>query len=375
MASTNIGFLLPKSTDYPSIAFDLLDGLRINLKLLGLNDVQIISENIGFGDDAALNHAKAEKMIIDQTVELVVVYANNFNAELLYSLAETSGCPFLFIDPSMDTCEGAPNPLCHYISLQGLHACYLVGNLAAQHGKNALTATSFYDGGYRGPWSTIEGFENFGGKIFGNFVSAYRIDEFSIQNYLQLLQQTQSDVVLANFCTYLFELFFAALKSHGSQAVQLPFFCSPFMAEEQFLAKTDFPGGTFHTFVPWASSLANKQNQLMNETIKKEKNKQANIFHLLGWETAFAVQQLLSKKSGGLSNFSFDSPRGKVTFHSETNSTYGPIYQGEIVMNENGKCLLQVKETIDITADSHLECFNRKPIGQISRWKNNFLCT
>ena len=372
--ATNIGFLLPRSTDYPSISFDLLDGLRLNLKRLGLTDVNVITENIGFGEDADLNHAKAEKMIIDQDVQLIVVYASNFNAELLYGLAETSGRPFLFIDPGMDMSDAPPHPLCHYISLQGLHACHLVGGLAAQSGKNALAASSFYDGGYRGPWSMVNAFNAGGGEVKGNYVSGYRVEEFTIQVYLDLLKQNIADVVLANFCTYLEELFLAELKKQGEAAVTLPFFCSPFMAEEQQLNKMDFPGGTFHVFVPWASSLDNEQNRLMSETLKKEKNKDANIFHLLGWEAAIVVSRLIGNNPGKLSNFSFESPRGTVTFHPETNHTFAPLYHGMIVQKENGKCRLEVKNAHSIDATSHFENFMLRPTGQVSRWKNNFLC-
>jgi branched-chain amino acid transport system substrate-binding protein len=180
--------------------------------------------------------------------------------------------------------------------------------------------------------------------------------------------------VLANFCSYLAELFIAALKTEGEKATALPFYCSPFMAEEQMLDKMDFPGGVFHTFVSWASSLDNDQNRLMSETLKKEKNKNSNIFHLLGWEAAIVVSRMIGKESGKLAGFSFESPRGTVTFHPETNHTYSPLYQGMIVKKENGKCGLDVKEIHTIDAASHFESFMRRPTGQVSRWKNNFLC-
>jgi branched-chain amino acid transport system substrate-binding protein len=374
MSPLTIGFLLPRSTDYPAISFDLLDGLKLNLQRLGMADAKVVTENIGFGEDADLNHAKAEKMIIDNDVQLVIAYANNYNAELLYPLAETCGRPFLFIDPSMDTSDVAPHPLCHYISLQGLHACYETGRMAAQNGKQALVATSFYDGGYRGPWSCVQGFQDNGGSVAGNFVSLFKTSEFTIQIYLDLLKQGQSDVVIANFCTYLNELFLAALKAEGEAAVALPFFCSPFMTEEQILNKIDFPGGTFHAFAPWASSVENEQNRLMIETIKKEKNKAANIFHLVGWEAAIVVARLFGNEPGKLNDFSYESPRGTVTFHPETNHTYAPLYKGMIVADENGKCRFDVQELHAVDAASHFEAFMRRPVGQVSRWKNNFLC-
>ena len=59
--SVHIGVLLPRSVEYPSMAFDLLDGLRLNFKRLGLTDYQLYTENIGFGENPEINFAAAEK--------------------------------------------------------------------------------------------------------------------------------------------------------------------------------------------------------------------------------------------------------------------------------------------------------------------------
>jgi branched-chain amino acid transport system substrate-binding protein len=247
--------------------------------------------------------------------------------------------------------------------------------MAGEGNRKILKATSFYDGGYRGSWSCVRGLEEAGGSVCGNYVSGYRISEFSIQDYLDLLGSTDAQAIGATFSTYLSELFMNALKAAGPGAVNLPFYCSPFMAEELILSKCDFPGGTFHVVVPWASSIENEEQKNFTETIRKEKNKQANLFHLLGWEAGIAAEHIFKENAEALKNWSFESPRGKVTFHPDTHFTYAPLYSGKIVSGENGKCRLLIDAQIPIDAAEHAQVIFDRPEMVASGWKNNYFCS
>lgn len=369
-----IGLLLPRSSEYPSIGFDMLDGLRGSLARMGINDSRIITENIGFGEDLKVNYAMAEKMLLQENAQVMIVYSNFSNAEALFPLAETSGRPFIFLDAGMQVVNASPQPNCYHISLQGLHACVAAGERAGSGNRKVLMATSFYDGGYRGPWGYHTSVEAAGGSICGNYVSTYKTQEFSIDNYLQLLQHSGAERVAACFSCYLAELFMAALKKAGAGATALPFYCSPFMAEEQLLAKCDFPGGSFHAVVPWTSLLSNEAQQTFTETIQKEKNKAATLFHLLGWEAGILTNQLAQKGAQSLSGFMYQSPRGNVTVHPETHHTVAPLYYGEIVEGENGKCRFDYKETILLSEDTHIRYLKYEQTAIASGWRNNYFC-
>ncbi len=110
------GLLLPRSTDYPALGFDILDGLRYNLKGTGQEDARFLTENIGYGEDHDLNYAKAEKLVLQDNVDVVIAYCSAANAEPLYNLAGISGKPFIFLDAGMQLPEMAPHPNCYYIS-------------------------------------------------------------------------------------------------------------------------------------------------------------------------------------------------------------------------------------------------------------------
>lgn len=372
--ANRIGLLLPRSTDYPALGFDILDGLRYNLSA-GEQAAQFISENTGFGEDQSLTYSKAEKLLLQDDVDIVVSYCHAGNAEPLYGLAEASGKPFLFVDAGMQLPQAAPNPYCFHISLQGIHACRVAGYLAGEKTKRVLMATSFYDGGYRGPWGYVRGLEAAGGMICGNYVSGYKQAEFSIDNYMFLLQQSGAESVAACFSSYLADLFIKALKEKNPEAISLPFYCSPFMAEEQLLAKCDFPGGTMHAVVPWATSLRNEEQELFTSTIKKEKNKQANIFHLLGWEAAIIIRQIKEQGVASMNGFSYKSPRGNVTMHAGTHYTYAPLYKGIISAGDNNKCVLDIEAELPVTTTDHELVQNDRPEMETSSgWRNNYLC-
>lgn len=369
-----IGFLLPRSTEFSSMAFDLLDGLRTHLRLTGHDDCQVFTQNAGFGEDAGAVYTAAERLVMENDVQLIIAYATSLNAELLYPLADTTGRPILFVDAGMEFFDAPPNPNCYHITLQGLEACVRIAKKASENGKAIFSATSFLDGGYRSIWAFEKGLQPAGSSFSGHFVGHYQPAEFTLAPLTAQLATGQSDAVLASFSSYLNQLFLTKLKNEPETTRSLPFYCAPFMADESLLQSVPFPGGTFHTLVPWATSLTNAANDEMLATILAEKKKTANLFHLLGWEAATAAKQILEHGIISLAGWSYESPRGTVTFHPETHCAYAPLSSGFIVAGENGNCTLQFTGTEPVSADDHRKLFFMKPDEGYSRWRNNYFC-
>lgn len=372
---TRIGLLLPRSTDYPAMGFDILDGLRAHLHLLGIPDPLLITENIGFGDDQQFCYAKAEKLLLQDDVLLLIAYSNIQNAEPLYQMAQSSGRAFLFLDAGMQTATIDRIPNNWFLNLQGIDACFRLGQLAGEGERNVMMANSFFDAGYRGSLFATKGLDLTGGTVSGNYVSTHKISEFTIDKYLELLNQNEPQAVMANFSIYLTDLFLKELKNKGESATPFPFYCSPFMAEETLLTKCDFPTGTFHTIVPWSTSVENEAQHLFLTTIREQKNKTANLFHLLGWEAAVVAIRLLNNGPQSLADWSFESPRGTVTFDPVTQTSYAPLYKGIIVPDIDGKCMLKIEEKLEVTKEEHQYNWTQKQEEMSSGWKNNFLCT
>lgn len=368
-----IGVLLPRSTDYPAMGYDMLDGIRAAMLYNGITDIQLYTENIGFGEDADLNHAKAEKLLLQEGVHVIIMYSNVQNAEPLYSLATAVRKPFIFLDAGMQLPMSVINEYCYHISMQGAHACYLAGEQAAKGGRKVLVATSFYDGGYRGPWSYHSSIEMAGGSVCGNYVSGYKEAEFSIHSYLQLLEHTAAEGVAACFSLYLSRLFMQSLKQAGAHAVSVPFWCAPYMAEEQLLAQCDFPGGNFHAYVPWNSTLNNEEQHIFTAALVQTE-KPVNLFHLFGWEAVILVKQFITNGAGSLRGFSYNSPRGNVQVHQSTHHTYAPLHYGNIIESDNGKCRFKVEETVALKETDHTYYLACNPGEAFTGWRNNYFC-
>jgi branched-chain amino acid transport system substrate-binding protein len=369
-----IGVLLPRSVEYPSMSFDLLDGLRLCLKQSGQDDFQFFTENIGFGENPEVTNACAEKLVMQHDVDMIVAYATSLNAESLYSFAETTNKPFLFLDAGMELFEAPPHRLCRHLTLQGLMACQVLGDFAGTGGGNVISAASFFDGGYRSSWVFQNAIVKNGGSIVGHFVSQFREDDFTIAPLLEQIKQSGAEAVTAAFSSYFDGLFMKALGQTDLSLRNIPFYCAPFMADEQLLPAIPFPGGDFQTVVPWSLNIENDANKFFVETIKKEKNKTADIFHLLGWEAGITVKQILSDGIASVDDWSFESPRGKVCFHPDTHNAYAPLYEGKIEKGEQGECRLVIDKMRNVTAEEHRLLHFAKPEGSYSRWKNNYFC-
>lgn len=376
-----IGILLPRSTDYPAMGFDLLDGLRSRLAYDSNEEIKVIPENIGFGEDKKHIYAKTEKLLLQDEVDCVVAYLSPGNAAVIYPLMETAGKPLIVLDPGMNYPNDVPGKGALHISLQGIHSSYLSGKKAAEDQSNVIIATSFYDGGYSGPGAYAKGTEDGGGTIVHNFISHYKESEFSVQPFMEAVREKQGARIAACFSTYLASLFMNNLS-----AEQLPekmeFYCSSFMAEEQTITSYNLPTAKFYAYIPWASSLDHEANAVFKQTILQQKNKVANVFHLLGWEAGMVCARLFAGKGSRdevigeiLQNWFYESPRGKVMFHPETRTTYGPLYFAEMQKDDNDRTGIRIHNKVEIAAEEHMKVLQDQPEGISSGWFNNYLCT
>ncbi len=113
-----IGLLLPRSSEYPSMGFDILAGLKAGLAKHSGEEFRFVTENIGFGENPVHNYACAEKMILQEDAAAILCYSHFLNAEPLYALASSSGKPFIFMDAGMQMMTVPQHERCFHISLQ-----------------------------------------------------------------------------------------------------------------------------------------------------------------------------------------------------------------------------------------------------------------
>ena len=364
------------------MGFDLLDGLKVYFQKQGLENIRFVPENIGFGEDRKEIYAKAEKCILQDDAQIVVAYLSTENAATLYPLFESTGKQLIVLDAGMNYPKEAASPNVLYVSLQGIHSCLYGGKMAGKDAKEVIVATSFFDGGFRGPWAFDRGISMHEGKVVHNYVSHHKESEFTIEPLLEAFNNNKDARIAACFSTYLATLFFQKLSEADGIIDEREYCCSSFMFEEQTMDTYQVPKGRFIGYTPWFSALESTANQEFVAEIQLKKNKKANIFHLLGWEAGIILAQLLADTSGidtafrkFLDGKTYESPRGLVTIHPTTHIGFAPLYLCEMTRNQANKASLTSIEKIEISADEHLNVINDQPSGMTSGWFNNYLCS
>jgi branched-chain amino acid transport system substrate-binding protein len=376
-----IGLLLPRSVIYPSIGFDLLAGLKCGLEDAGINNFEIKTESIGLGTDDKVIYGSCEKLLFDG-VNIVAGYVNPTTAEKLEPLFAGANAVFIALDAGYHFPSSTRKlPHIFYLSLQGALCARTAIKIAMEDGmKNLAFAGSFYDSGYRSSFAFHRGVEEGGGQVTYNLITPLKRSELSLGPLEAHFKETKVDAVFASFCGDMLQDLFTA-ASAGNVFKNHAVYGSSFAGEEHWLAQSPYPGIDIKVCVPWAAALDNEQNVHFTGQLKKD-NKKANIFSLLGWETAKVAAEFLSATDTGeaiasLEGFSFDSPRGVVVLDAATHQCHAPVYEAWIEQNdETGNCVLVLEKESTHTVEQRQRLENdiNTISGTMSSWFNAYPC-
>lgn len=378
-----IGLLLPRSTYYAGLSFDLLEGFRTSLKQIGLEDVRIVSENIGFGTDKQLCYKVAEQLIMHENVRMVFAYIGHRMAQVIRPLFIATNRLLIVLDAGANIPQEWPeSPNIFYHSLHNALGSYMAAQFAHRDGYvTGGMVTGYYDGGYLQTMALTTGFTDAGGTIRFNHATGYRPEDFSIEPLEQYMNAYPGSALLSIFSGDYVQWYFEQLK-RLCNGQQFPVYLPPFALEETTLGEAQYPGNDLKGVAAWCLGLENEQNQQF-KTAMEEAGRSANLFSLLGWEGAYIAAYLLKtykssvqELSLALNELSFESPRGNVIVHTSTRHTIAPMYEVSVTSDETGNCELFIGSSIGV---DHLltsyEAFTSIPIDNaVSGWYNSYTC-
>lgn len=378
----NIGILLPRSTYYETISFDLYEGLRSGLKYLGLDEVKIITENIGFGAERQSLYRSAERLLMEENVSVVFAYIAPRSAQLLRPLFMAANKLLIVLDSGAGLPQEwpvSPNILSH--SLHNALGAWLSGQRAASRFKQGGMVTGYYDGGYLHTMAITEGFARHGAEIKFNHATGYRLEDFSIKPITEFLDQYPDSCILSLFSGDFNQWFLRDLKQLFGDKIPAVY-AAPFGLEETMLARSTYAGSVYGT-VSWSQSLQNPANKVFKETVS-EQGRNPNLFSLLGWEAAF-LTKLYAELSAEhkfdlpaivakLKSSTFESPRGTIQFHDQTNTTLSPMYEAHVIPDSNGNCGLEISGEVHGVEESYNDVTSMKLNNAISGWYNSYTC-
>jgi branched-chain amino acid transport system substrate-binding protein len=378
-----IGILLPRSTYYQTISFDLYEGLRSGLQHLGSSDIKIVTENIGFGADKQQCYRSAEKLLLEENVSIVIAYIGHRMAQLLRPLFLAANKILIVLDSGANL--PGEWPVCPNIFYHSLHnslGASLAAKQAAKDGyKQAGMVTGYYDAGYLHTYSISKGFEETGGTIAFNHATGYTTTDFTVEPLKNHLQQSPNSALLSLFSGDFVQWYFEGLKN-SFKGQNLPIYMPPFGFEEMMLSDAEYPSDNIKGIAAWSKKIQSKENKIFIEAMANA-GKTANLFSLLSWESSsIALKALelieefkndLEKIVKNLQAFTFESPRGQIFFDSKTNMSVAPLYHATII-SQNGKCEVQIESTVNNVLE-HFEKFSVQELNNAtSAWYNSYAC-
>jgi branched-chain amino acid transport system substrate-binding protein len=397
------GILLPRSTLFPSLGLDILNGLKNYLKKQNLVDeVKLITDNIGFGVNEQEVYSKAEKMLLQEDVDIVILCADTKITEMLQPLFTASNKILLAVNFGAnfpDNWQPAATTITHSLNFC-LHT-RLTGKLAAKEtNKKAVNVVSYFDGGYRQCYSMLQSHQENGGEPVFNYVTAHKAADFTLVPLADFLEQnTDVNTLLCLFAGDMAEMFYREV-SPLQKKYNLNMYVSPMMMEPSL---KDTLGNEFSMehvkgFIPWHASLNNTANEIFKETISAAGHL-ANYFSLLGWETGMLLNEILRLNNAGntnatsvvklLSEISFDSPRGWMKIDAATQYSYGPSYLAVCPQDSVSKSNMSTHrapwagpggeisvgdEAENIETEWTAFTNEKLPPGESSSWRNTYLC-
>ena len=380
-----IGILLPSSTYYETISFDLYEGLRSGLNHFGLKDVKIIIENIGFGGDKQQCYRGAEKLLLEEKVTIVIAYIGHRTAQLLRPLFLAANKILIVLDSGANLPSEYPVcPNIIYHSLQNSLGAWLASKQAIEDGYfSAGMVTGYYDGGYLQTYSLCNSFEQSGGKICFNHATGYRENDFTMEPLKKHLEDFPNCALLSLFSGDFVQWYFSEIKDWISNK-ETTIYLSPFSFEETMLQNAIFPNCKIKGIAAWSKNIESQENKVFINVIKK-KGRTPNIFSLLSWESVqiiIKLFELLNKYDNNISltisdllKFEFVGPRGKVSFNSKTNTSIAQLYLAEIILNkEDGMSKVNIVSEIKDT-NQNFEILSELDLNSsISTWYNSYVC-
>jgi len=379
-----IGILLPRSTYYETIGFEIFNGLKAGLQKIGNEEVRVVTENIGFGADKQQCYRSAEKLLLEENASIVIAYIGQRGAQLLRPLFLSMNRLLIVLDAGANLPHEAdycPNIVYH--SFHNSVGSWLSSKMAITDGlKDGGMVTGYYDGGYLHTVALTEGFVRNGGNICFNLATGFKPETFSMDDLQTHLQNYPGSALLTLFSGDFVQWFFKDLKRVFGEESQ-PIYLSPFGLEEGMLAEAPFPGEHTKGIAAWSVTLDSLENQEFITAIESFTDKTPTIFALMGWESALLVDHLLKMQMEQgtkkitpeiLNRISFKSPRGQVSFYEKLNTTYAPMYRATVIPTDNNMCQLRIEETIEDIVPLLDEISGIHMNNVETAWYNSYVC-
>jgi branched-chain amino acid transport system substrate-binding protein len=384
-APVSIGVLLPQSQFYPDLARNFLAGMQLYLAQAhgraGGRPIVLLTRDYGRSTARALDQSR--ELIEQARADLLVSTLSSGIAASLDPLLREWQVPLVVSGAGANvTRQDRESPYIFRNSLNFWRSSWALGGWAARNlGTKALIATSFYDSGYDAYYTFQLGFESAGGTIAQTRVTHRPTDTPDhLAALMSDIRQTRPDLVFAAYSGRDAVDFVRAYDAAGLSA-RIPLVGSGFLVDEQQMPELGGAARGIKTVLPWASTLSTAENQAFTAAFQSAAGRPADIFAVLGYDTAHLVIDALDAVNGdprqseqlrqALAHAAFAGPRGLVTMDPATLDAVTPLYLREV--RGGGSPRNEVVAELGM-APMLDERFAALRAATKTGWENNYLC-
>ncbi|NML39934.1 ABC transporter substrate-binding protein [Chitinophaga sp. G-6-1-13] len=376
-----IGTLLPGSTFHLLLQHDFQAAMAAYFQYRQTNTA-LISSNIKYGTDANVVHQEAEKMLLEEKVDILVLYADQATLKQTADLARALNKLIILVHGGakyMHSWEPHPAVLSH--TLNSTIHCRLTGMHAATQAAQAAFCTSFYDGGYSHCHAISDAYTNNGGELTYNYVSPLKTDASDtapLQAFLNDNPATRA--LLSLFNSDPAYHFLQQLQRSGINDLQL--YGSPMLLDEtlpMMHGPLELPF-RLRGYVPWVSVLDSPANECFKTQFRQHSGREAGLAALHGWDTGIILEQILKTADQHrfraaeilemMKEVQLESPRGALHMDAATHHMLGPSW----LVQMNSAFQPEILGGVDNTTHTWQEIVNTKLEGPSSGWINTYLC-
>lgn len=376
-----LGILLPTSKMYPSLPLDFLSGIRLAFKEQNvINDIEIIYQGIQNGSDKELIITELNKMVLQNQVDMNIVFANPMIADEITITAEALQRPIIVTNIGANIPNAKLNsPYVLINSLNLWESAYLASFFGIEKfGRKIAHGSYFYEAGYQLYQFFMEGVQKKRGEIVFNQIAEFNPNPNDFMNFMAKAKEEKPDFLYLLYSERDAISFLNNLINSDENGLY-PIVTSGVLLNDEILKNVNGVPKNIYNICSWDKSLKNKINEKFTTDIKDLTGKESNYFSLLGFECGMAVALGIQEKSwsaDGLNQYEtiknciFEGPRGKVDFVSGLGMTQYDNYL--FTLDSNGttiqnKCLDKIKDRNYLLEESLKK-------QRFSGWFQPYLC-
>ena len=363
MSQKKIAVLLPQSKQYPTIAKDFMNGLKLSLKKI---DYEYCVEGIGFGNQPETIINAIQKITTQNEISVITGILGHSGLSQILDYVESIDENLIYSDFGSTTplnISNRTNVLCNSLDLY--KATSLLGNYFLDNNiQKVATSSCYYESGY----DFIKAMKNVlyasnKASFAGHFITPLHPRENEALLMKEFMSETEPDAIFA-FHNGIYAKEHASYISENKINKKTPLYTLPFTVEETILKQ--FPEIFHQTKVvtTWFKNMQTKENKTFVKNYMEEYGKEPNIFAVLGYENGLLIKNEIEHSV----KENITTPRGILNINKKLNRTEPKQQLWEIIWN--GKSY-EYKHLNDLT-DKFETLYTES--DKKNGWHNAYLC-